>query len=164
MNLDKASFGHQFAGFLNRAPDALRFAALGTTDRGDSGTAFRVEYLKPGGAVGFYCPDWVAVQRDRGGDTVNWMIDTDDRVWEGTEDKDVVMQDWCRRAARTTGDVWKYIRVNQAEFQDDFESFRAMVFKIVAAEMFRKRDARDTTLSHEEFLQWRDEGRREWPF
>ena len=156
-------FERQFAEFLDRVPDILRFAALGTTEQGASGTTFRVDYLKPSGAIGFYYPDWVAVQRDLDGQIVNWVIETKGRVWEGTEEKDAAMQDWCGKVAGKTGDLWKYIRVNQAEFKDDFESFRALVFKIVEIEMFRKRDARDTTLSHEEFLQWRDEGRREWP-
>ncbi len=40
-------FERRFAGFLdNKASDGLRFAALGTTEQGESGTLFRVEYLK----------------------------------------------------------------------------------------------------------------------
>ena len=156
-------FEREFAEFLVRAPDILRFATLGTTEQGTSGTTFRVDYLKPSGAIGFYYPDWVAVQRDLDGEIINWVIETKGRVWEGTAEKDAAMQDWCSRVSDATGDAWKYIRVNQAEFRDDFESFRAMLFEIVANKMFRKRDARDVTLSHEEFLQWRDEGRREWP-
>jgi len=156
-------FERQFAEFLVRAPDILRFAALGTTEQGASGTTFRADYLKPSGTIGFYYPDWVAVQRDLDGKIINWVVETKGRVWEGTEEKDAAMQDWCRRVGGATGEFWKYIRVDQAEFQDDFESFRAMIFKVVSTRMFRKRDARGTTLSHEEFLQWRDEGRREWP-
>ena len=105
----------------------------------------------------------MAEQRDLDGKIINWVIDTKGRVWEGTTGEDAAIQDWCRRMGTATGDVWKYIRVNQAEFKDGFESFRAMVFEIVETEMFRKREARSATLSHEEFLQWRDEGRREWP-
>ena len=156
-------FERQFAEFLDRAPDILRFAALGTTEQGASGTTFRVDYLKPSGAIGFYYPDWVAVQRDLDGKIINWVIETKGRVWEGTEEKDAAMQEWCRRVGGATGEFWKYIRVDQAEFQDDFQSFRAVIFKIVSTKMFRKREARGATLSHEEFLQWRDEGRREWP-
>ncbi len=37
--------------------------SLGTTEQGDSGTQFRVDYLKPSGAIGFYHPDWVVVQK-----------------------------------------------------------------------------------------------------
>ena len=157
------NFERQFAEFLDRAPDILRFAALGTTEQGASGTTFRVDYVKPSGAIGFYYPDWVAVQRDLDGEIINWMIETKGRVWEGTEEKDAAMRDWCQGVSGATADPWKYIRVNQAEFRDDFASFRAMVFKLVAAEMFRKREARGVTLSHEEYLEWRDEGRREWP-
>ena len=40
----------------------LRFASLGTTEQGDSGAQFRVDYLKETGALGLYHPDFVAVQ------------------------------------------------------------------------------------------------------
>ncbi len=154
------NFERQFAEFLNGAPDILRFAALGTTEQGASSTIFRVDYLKPSGAIGFYYPDWVAVQRDLDGEIVNWVIETKGRVWEGTEEKDAAMRDWCRRVSQATSDEWKYIRVNQSEFKGNFATFRAMVFKLVAAEMFRVRDASGANMTHEEFLQWRDEGRR----
>jgi type III restriction enzyme len=42
-----------FARFLDRCPDVPRFAALGTTEQ-ESGTRFRVDFLKPSGAIGFY--------------------------------------------------------------------------------------------------------------
>ena len=154
------NFERQFAEFLDRAPDILRFAALGTTEQGASGATFRVDYIKPSGAIGFYYPDWVAVQRDLDGEIINWVLETKGRVWEGTEEKDAAMHDWCDSVSRATDDTWKYIRVNQAEFQDDFATFRAMVFTLVGNAMTRKREARDITLSHEEFLQWRDEGRK----
>lgn len=156
------NFERQFAEFLNRAPDVLHFAALDPLGQDASGTSFRVDYMKPGGAIGFYYPDWVAMQRDLDDKIINWVIETRGRVFEGTEAVDAAMQDWCRTAGETTGSVWKYIRVNQTEFRTGFESFRAMVFEIVATAMFGKRDARGTTLSHEEFLEWREEGRREW--
>lgn len=57
------SFERRFAQFLDTAPDVLRFASLGTTEQGDSGTQFCVDYLKPSGAIGFYHPDWVVVQK-----------------------------------------------------------------------------------------------------
>ena len=158
-----SSFERRFAEFLDRAPDILCYRALGTTEQDASDTTFRVDYLKPSGAIGFHYPDWVAVQRDLGGEVVNWVIETKGCVWEGGEERYAAAQDWCRRVGEATGDVWKHLRVNQAEFRDDLPSFRAMIFKIVAARMFRKRDARGTTLSHEEFLRWRDEGRGEWP-
>ena len=153
-------FERRFAEFLDNAGDVLRFAALGTTEQGASGTSFRVDYLKPSGAIGFYYPDWVAVQRELDGQIINWVIETKGRVWEGTEEKDAAMHDWCRRVAKATGDTWKYIRVNQADFRPDFATFRVLVFTLIGKAMTRKRDASGATMSHEEFLQWRDEGRR----
>ena len=75
------AFERRFAEFLDRAGDVLRFAALGTTEQGSSGTSFRVDYLKASGAIGFYYPDWVAVQKDPEGAEVNWIIETKGRVW-----------------------------------------------------------------------------------
>ena len=77
-------FERRFAQFLDIAPDVLRFASLGTTEQGDSNSQFRVDYLKPSGAIGFYHPDWVVVQKTPQGE-VSWIIETKGRVWEGTE-------------------------------------------------------------------------------
>ena len=105
-------FERRFAQFLDQAPDVLRFASLGTTEQGESGTQFRVDYLKPSGAIGFYHPDWVVVQRV-GKDEVNWIIETKGRVWEGTSAKDDAIRDWCERISDSTGCMWRYLRVNQ---------------------------------------------------
>ena len=72
-------FERLFAEFLDsKATDVLRFASLGTTEQGESGTQFRVDYLKPSGAIGFYHPDWVVVQKTKQGE-VNWIIETKGR-------------------------------------------------------------------------------------
>ena len=77
-------FERRFAEFLdNKADDVIRFAALGTTEQGESGTQFRVDYLKPSGAIGFYHPDWVVVQKTKSGEA-NWIVETKGRVWEST--------------------------------------------------------------------------------
>lgn len=109
-------FERRFAQFLdNRASDVLRFAALGTTEQGESGTQFRVDYLKPSGAIGFYHPDWVVVQKAKTGEA-NWIIETKGRVWEGTTAKDEAIRGWCERVSEATGDAWRYVRVDQADF------------------------------------------------
>ena len=106
------SFERQFAEFLDRpGNDVLRFASLGTTEQGESGTQFRVDYIKPSGAIGFYHPDWVAVQKTASGE-VNWILETKGRVWEGT----TAMDDWCERVSRETGRPWRFKRINQSEF------------------------------------------------
>lgn len=110
-------FERRFAEFLDKAGDVLRFAALGTTEQGESGTQFRVDYLKPSGAIGFYHPDWVVVQKTRAGE-VNWIIETKGRVWEGTAAKDEAMRVWCERITAEMGTVWKFLRVDQAYFDE----------------------------------------------
>ena len=78
---------------------------MGTTEQGESGTQFRVDYLKPSGAIGFYHPDWVVVQKTKAGE-VNWIIETKGRVWEGTAAKDEALETWCERVtAATAGNV-----------------------------------------------------------
>ena len=110
-------FERRFALFLDGGQnDVLRFAALGTTEQGESGTQFRVDYLKPSGAIGFYHPDWVVVQATEAGE-VNWIIETKGRVWEGTPAKDAAIADWCERITQATGTVWRYVRVNQGDFE-----------------------------------------------
>ncbi len=152
-------FERRFAEFLDYAGDILRFAALGTTEQGASGTKFRVDYLKPSGAIGFYYPDWVAVQCDLDGAIVNWVIETKGRVWEGTADKDEAMHDWCRRVSAATGDEWKYLRVNQTDFRPGFATFRELNVTIIATTMFRERDQSRAFMSREEVRQAIEEGR-----
>lgn len=109
-------FERRFAEFLDKkASDVLRFAALGTTEQGESGSQFRVDYLKPSGAIGFYHPDWVVVQKSKGGE-VNWIIETKGRVWEGTTAKDAALTTWCTRVTAAAGAVWRYKRINQVDF------------------------------------------------
>jgi type III restriction enzyme len=108
-------FEKDFAQFLESATDIARFAALGTTEQ-ESGTCFRVDYLKPSGATGFYFPDWVAVQQTSDGE-VNWIIETKGRVWEGTKAKDQAIRLWCEKVTEQTGRPWRYLRVNQTVFQ-----------------------------------------------
>lgn len=108
-------FERRFAEFLENADDVVRFASLGTTEQGESGSQFKVDYLKPSGAIGFYYPDWVAVQKTNDGE-MNWIIETKGRVWEGTEAKDEAICDWCERIKELTGQTWDFRRVNQQNF------------------------------------------------
>jgi type III restriction enzyme len=108
-------FEKAFAGFLDRCPDIARFASLGTTEQ-ESGTSFRVDYLKTSGALGFYYPDWVAIQKAKQRE-VNWIIETKGRVWEGTLAKDAAIDDWCNKVSGQTGTKWCYVRVNKTDFE-----------------------------------------------
>jgi type III restriction enzyme len=109
-------FERRVAEFLDKkATDVLRFASLGTTEQGESGTQFRVDYLKPSGAIGHYFPDWVVVQRT-GTSHAHWIIETKGRVWEGTLDKDRAMAYWCQQVTSLTGTSWDFQRVDQRVF------------------------------------------------
>jgi len=119
-------FERRFANFLDKASDVLRFAALGTTEQGESGTQFRVDYLKPSGAIGFYHPDWVIVQK-AGAAEMNWIIETKGRIWEGTEAKDEAIQEWCARISEATGATWRYVRINQSAFDSDVPNFSTLL-------------------------------------
>jgi hypothetical protein len=103
-------FEAAFAGFLDRVPDVVRFAALAETF-----TGFWVDYLKPSGAIGRYFPDWVVVQKTKQG-RVNWIVETKGRVWPGTEAKDAAVERWCQEVSKPTGQPWDYIRVNQIDY------------------------------------------------
>lgn len=75
-----------------------------------------MDYLKPSGAIGFYHPDWVVVQKSARGE-INWIIETKGREWEGTTAKDEAMEDWCARVSGASKCVWSYLRVNQVTFE-----------------------------------------------
>ena len=150
-------FERSFAAFQDRADDVLRFAALGTTEQGTSGTVFRIDYLKPSGAVGFYYPDWVVVQKVEGGE-VNWIVETKGRVWEGTAEKDAAARDWCKRVSEATGKPWKYTRINQAEFTTEHTTFRALLLK-KAIETSDQRHKHMQSVTQEEIRRWKEEGR-----
>ena len=111
-------FERRFAFFLDAAKDVKRFAALGTTEQGDCNTLFRVDYLKPTGAIGFYYPDWVAVQKTKEGD-INWIIETKGRIFDADQvhAKDAAITDWCDRIGKETKSSWEYIRINQTTFE-----------------------------------------------
>ena len=103
---------------LPGATDVVRFARLATTEQDDSARRFRVDYIKPTGAIGFYHPDWAVVQKDEKGE-LNWIIETKGRVWKGTEVKDEAIEEWCKRVSSRTGQRWTFLRVNQSDFDKD---------------------------------------------
>jgi len=111
------AYERRFAQSLDVASDIVRFAALGSTQQGDSGSVFRVDYIKPSGAIGFYHPDFVAIQEAEDG-LVHWIIETKGRVWEETEAKDRAVMKWCRDVSEKTGEDWRYVRVNESDFRD----------------------------------------------
>lgn len=77
---------------------------------------FRVDYLKLTGAIGFYHPDWVVIQKVSKKE-INWIIETKGRVWPGTSEKYESITDWCERTSASTGSSWRFAVVNHSEFE-----------------------------------------------
>ena len=153
-------FEKRFAEFLEQADDIQRFSALAATEQGSAGVLFRVDYLKASGTIGFYYPDWIAVQKTKDGE-VHWILETKGYVWEGTELKDAAMRRWCRRAREATGALWRYRRVDQVDFEAFCGSNRTLgglLGDIMVRHMDAERAARQP-MSAEEVRRARDEGR-----
>ena len=119
-------FESDFANFLDRCPDILRFAALA-----EHFTRFRVDYLSPSGAIKFYYPDFVAVQKTKPDEEINWIIETKGQMYEAVPYKDASIEDWCNKVTAQVGKTWNYRRVDQKIFGDGrFKTF-ADLLKII---------------------------------
>ena len=118
-------FERRFAEFLDRSGNEVLVCCV-RDDQGDSGTEFRIDYIKPSGAIGFYHPDWVVVQRTKDGE-VNWIIETKGREWEGTTAKDEAARDWCKKVTDATRRMWRYNRVNQSTFDPNLKNLRDLI-------------------------------------
>lgn len=151
-------FERRFAEFLDKAPDVVKFAALGTTEQGSSGAQFRVDYVKPSGAIGFYYPDWVVVQDTHIGE-IDWIIETKGRVWEDTKIKDAAMRAWCSRVNEETGANWRYIRINQSEFNDSYETLGKLITRCVINALYALRARVKNKMTLEELKEAINEGR-----
>jgi len=87
-----------------------------------------VDYLSPSGAIKFYYPDFVAVQKGKNGKQINWIIETKGQVYEAVAHKEVSILDWCKKVSAQTGDTWNYIIVHQKVFGDGkFKKFSDLV-------------------------------------
>ena len=73
------NFEAEFAQFLDKCEDIVRFASLAEK--------FKIDYLSSRGAIRFYYPDFVAVQKERDKE-VFWIIETKGREYEETQRKE----------------------------------------------------------------------------
>jgi hypothetical protein len=121
-------FEADFAHFLDKAPDILRFAKLC-----EHFTGFHVQYLKSSGALGTYYPDFVVVQK-KGKTEQKWIVET-----KGQEDvevaaKDEQMKRWCSEVSMETGVPWNYAKVPYNLFNGKhFGSFDELI-KVLAGQ------------------------------
>jgi type III restriction enzyme len=115
-------FEANFAAFLDKSKEIIKFAALAETF-----TGFKIDYFSSKGAIRFYYPDFVAVERTDKGET-NWIIETKGREYEDTDRKDAAMKKWCEDISKETGQNWMYLKVPQFDFEAyPYKSFRVLV-------------------------------------
>jgi type III restriction enzyme len=115
-------FEAKFAEFLDHARDIEKFASLAERNVG-----FKIDYLSSKGAIRFYYPDFVALQR-AGNIQVNWIIETKGRFWEDTDKKEAAIRNWCTEVSKMTGHEWKYALVPQERFEKhDYYDFAELL-------------------------------------
>lgn len=151
-------FERTFFEFLNRCSDVLRFASLGTTEQDSSGATFRVDYIRQSSPIGLYSPDWIVVQETDVG-ILNWIIETKGPVCDGTNEKDLAIQEWCQQLSIKTGKSWRYLRVNQSEFSPKFDTFRALSVSLIANALFRHRATHSKVVTDQWIREAREDGR-----
>lgn len=99
-------FEKEFARFLQRAEDVLRFAKL------PDQFGFSIDYTDGNANLRYYEPDFVALTKDG----THYILET-----KGLEDVNVVNKDraaklWCENTTRLTAKQWGYLKVLQTEF------------------------------------------------
>lgn len=101
-------FEGEFAKFLDKCDDIIAFAAL-------ANTGFKIDYLTTKGAIRFYYPDFVAIQKN-GKEKVYWILETKGREFPELENKNKAVERWCKQVTKQTGQEWKYLMVKQSKF------------------------------------------------
>ncbi len=90
-------------------------------------TGFKIDYFSSRGAIRFYYPDFIAVEKNNKGE-INWIIETKGREYEDTDRKDAAMKKWCEELSKETGKNWKYLKVAQLDFEAyPYKNFRTLV-------------------------------------
>jgi type III restriction enzyme len=113
-------FEGKFASLLDLSREITKFAALAETF-----TGFKIDYFSSRGAIRFYYPDFVAVEKTEKGE-INWIIETKGREFEDTDKKDAAMKKWCEDVSKETGGDWRYLKV----LQTDFDAYRFTNFRV----------------------------------
>lgn len=110
-------FEAEFAEFLDKADDIEAFAALADI--------FRIDYLSGTGAIRYYFPDFVTVQKV-GNNTVFWILETKGREYPDLDNKNKAIERWCKAVTEQTGMEWKYLLVKQIKFNSLRKSLKSL--------------------------------------
>lgn len=108
-----------FAEFLDKADDIERFASLS-----ESYTLFSITYLNKKGSQSLYYPDFVAVEKRKDGTLAHWIIETKGYEDENVPFKDDEARNWCKNATQITGQEWRFLKVPDKIFRDNFKSLK----------------------------------------
>ncbi|MHA1438973.1 MAG: restriction endonuclease, partial [Promethearchaeota archaeon] len=103
------NFEEEFARFLDKCPDIERFATIANI--------FKIDYLSSIGAIRFYIPDFVAVQKVNN-KKIFWIIETKGREYPDTKQKDIAMQKWCKDVSLQINEEWRYLKVLQRDYNE----------------------------------------------
>jgi type III restriction enzyme len=99
-------FEKDFARFLEKAEDVLRFAKL------PEQFGFAIEYTDNAGNFRHYEPDFVALASDG----THYIVETKGLEDVNVANKDRAAQLWCENTTKLTGKPWAYLKVLQTEY------------------------------------------------
>jgi type III restriction enzyme len=100
-------FEKEFARFLEKAEDVLRFAKL------PEQFGFAIDYQDRAGNFRYYEPDFVALASDG----VHYLVETKGLEDVNVANKDRAAQLWCENTTKLTGKPWAYLKVLQTEYK-----------------------------------------------
>lgn len=110
-------FEEEFAEFLDKADDVEAFAALADI--------FRIDYLSGTGAIRYYFPDFIAVQKI-GKKKVYWILETKGREYPDLENKNNAIKRWCNAVTEQTGKDWNYLMIRQNHYNQVKNSIKTL--------------------------------------
>ncbi|MGA2801069.1 MAG: DEAD/DEAH box helicase family protein [Verrucomicrobiota bacterium] len=101
-------FEKEFAQFLEKADDVVRFAKL------PEQFGFAIEYTDNAGNFRHYEPDFVVLTNDG----THYIAETKGLEDVNVANKDRAAQLWCENTTRLTGKSWAYLKVLQTEYNN----------------------------------------------
>jgi type III restriction enzyme len=100
-------FEKEFARFLEKAEDVLRFAKL------PEQFGFAIEYQDRAGNFRYYEPDFVVLVNDG----THYIVETKGLEDVNVRNKDRAAHLWCENTTKLTGEPWAYLKVLQTEYK-----------------------------------------------
>lgn len=150
-------YEREFAKFLDRCEDVLRFTSLGVNQR--KSLVFQGQERLPYSSSILPCdPDWVVVH-DYNGEVWNWIIGTKMHTHRDDLRNEFMATEWCEIATQSTGSCWQYILVDPRIGFEQFPSFQSLIVSESCRSIAALRAAQRAPTSIEEIIHLRDEGR-----